>query len=243
MRGLGTHFSRSNADFWTSVDVDTTVSLARQSRTDGIDNTNTESTSLQAIAKGEDSVGGLAALTDKDNNVIPEDGRLSIQEVTSKLNANRYLSQLLKYGASGQARMVARPTCDEDHPPGTADDREVGTESTEGDLVLIEVDTSTHRVDDGLRLLVYFLLHECVKFALHDGRHFKFKRLDVSDSSGLARSLLALAFAPQTVNMKFAIGDVCNIIVFEIKDALCVLNDSCSVRSYEELNGLRKTIF
>ncbi len=44
------YFSRSNANFWTGVDVNTAVSLARQRRTDSVDDTNTQSTSLHTIA-------------------------------------------------------------------------------------------------------------------------------------------------------------------------------------------------
>ena len=214
------------------------MGLTRQSRTHGINNTNTKSTPLHAISKSENSVGGFTALTDKDDNIVSEDWGLSIKEVAGKFDANRYLGQLLENSTSGQARMVTGPACDEYHTPGAADDREVGTKPTEGNLVLIEVDTSTHRVDDGLGLLVNLFLHESIEFAFHDGCNFKFQRLDVSSTSDLARSLLALVLASQTMNMKFSIGDVCDIIVLEVEDTLCVLDNGCSIRCYKKLNGL-----
>jgi len=44
------YFSRSDANFGTGVDVNTAVSLARQRRTDSVNDTNTQSTPLQTIA-------------------------------------------------------------------------------------------------------------------------------------------------------------------------------------------------
>jgi hypothetical protein len=47
--------------------------------------------------------------------------------------------------------------------------------------MLIEVDTTSHSVDDGLWLLIDFLLHKVVKRSLHDLGNFHLKSLDRTD--------------------------------------------------------------
>jgi hypothetical protein len=63
---------------------------------DGIRNTNTESTALNAVAHGEDGVGCLSGLGDEDTHIVTEDRCLAVQKVTGQLGGNGDLGELLK---------------------------------------------------------------------------------------------------------------------------------------------------
>jgi hypothetical protein len=90
--------------------------------------------------------------------------------------------------------------------PAAPYDTEICLESTKRDLVRVKVDATSHRVDNGFRLLVNLLLHEMVKGALHDRRELDLEGLDGSDG----RNTVTTA---QTVNVEFALGNVSNVIV------------------------------
>lgn len=92
--GLG----RSDTDFGSGVDVDTAVRLARDGRTDDVDHTNVESTTLEAVAHRENGVGGLAGLRDEDADVVTEDRGLAVEEVRGQLDRDRDLGKLLEDG-------------------------------------------------------------------------------------------------------------------------------------------------
>jgi hypothetical protein len=77
--------------------------------------------------------------------------------------------------------VVTGSACDETHPPASPDDVEVALESTEVDRPGVKVDTPSHRVYDGLGLLVDLLLHEVIELALHDLSELDLERLDRSD--------------------------------------------------------------
>ncbi len=75
--------------------------------------------------------------------------------------------------------MVTRATRDKQQPPAPPDDRQVRLQPTKGDRPSVEIDSSTHGVDDRLRLLIDFLLHEVVELALHN-----FRELDLEGLNG-----------------------------------------------------------
>lgn len=51
---------RRDTDFRSGVDVHTTVGLARDGRTDGVDDANAKRAAFQAVSEGEDRIGRLA---------------------------------------------------------------------------------------------------------------------------------------------------------------------------------------
>jgi hypothetical protein len=154
------------------------VRLTRNRRANGVDNTDAERTPLKAVLQRKDRIGRFTGLREEHTNIITEDGRLAVQKVARKLDAHGNLGELLEDGACGNARVVARPACNEHNATASAHDGEVRTQAAQGDLVRVEVDTSTHSVNNRLRLLVDFLLHEMVKLALHDLRKLEFERLN-----------------------------------------------------------------
>lgn len=81
----------------------------------------------------------------------------------------------------GQARVVTSTAGDKHHTPTPPNDAEVGLESSEGDGVRVKVDTTTHRVDHRLGLLVDLLLHEVIERSLHDCSEFDLESLDSTD--------------------------------------------------------------
>lgn len=227
----------SNTDFGSGIDMDTAVSLTRDGTTDGIDDTDAKSSSIQAIPHSQDGIGSLSTLTDKDANVVSEDGRLSIEEVARQFNGDGDLGEFFKDGTGSDARVVRGSACYKDDTATTSDDGEVGLEPTKGDLVVVKVDSSSHRVDDGFGLLVDFLLHKVVKLALHDLGQLNLERLDDSllFSSSATRGSSIRA---QAMDMQLSLCDMSNIIVLEVQDPLGVLDDSTGIGSDEEFDGL-----
>ena len=134
-RPEATYFGRGDTNFGASVDVNTTVRFTRDGRTDGIDNTHAERATFQTVPHRQDRVSSLSALTDDHANVITENRGLPVQEVGRKLDADRYLCQLLEDSSSGQARVVAGAARREYNPTTAADDREVCPETTKSDEI------------------------------------------------------------------------------------------------------------
>ena len=107
--------------------------------------------------------------------------------------------------------------------------------TTQGDLLVDSIQTSAHGVDHGFRLLEDLLLHEVIELALHDLLQLQFNGLDGADIGG------AIVLG-QAVNVQLTLVDVSDIVVLEVQDFLCVLNDGRWVRGQEELSGLRDTV-
>ena len=55
--------------------------IDKRTHADGINDTQTQGTALQAVSHGEDGVGGLTRLRDKDGDVVAEDGCSAVKEV------------------------------------------------------------------------------------------------------------------------------------------------------------------
>lgn len=131
--------------------------------------------------------------------------------------------------------MVGGTAGSHDDPAAAADRVEEGSKTTELDLALVKVDTTTHGVNDRLGLLVDLLLHEVVEGALHDFGELHLEGLDGSHGA-------ETVVPSQPVDVKLTLGDVGNIIVLEVEDALGVLNNRGSVGGNEELDRLGETI-
>lgn len=96
----GVRLGGGHTDFRSGVDVDTTVGLPRQSRTDSVDDTEAQSTTLQAVSHGEDGVGCFTRLRDKDGDIVPEDGCSAVQKVRGEFDGDRDLGQFLEDGSN-----------------------------------------------------------------------------------------------------------------------------------------------
>jgi hypothetical protein len=92
--------------------------------------------------------------------------------------------------------VVTGTTSDKQKSSAPPNDRQVRLQSSQGDNPVIEVDTSTHGVDDRLGLLVNLLLHKVVELTLHDLSKFDLESLDSSDG----RESVILS---QTVDVQF----------------------------------------
>jgi hypothetical protein len=53
-------------------------------------------------------------------------------------------------------------------PPATSDGADVLPQTTQSDLLVHNVQATTHSVDDGFGLLKDFLLHEVIEFVFHN---------------------------------------------------------------------------
>jgi len=115
--------------------------------------------------------------------------------------------------------MVAGSACRENNATPAPDDGKVCTETTECDLIVVKVDTTTHCVDNGLGLLVDLLLHEVAELALHDFGDLNLERFEAASGWGL------IAVATKAVNMQLSLCNVGNVVVLEVEDTFGVLND------------------
>lgn len=207
LRGIG--LGRGNTDFRTSVDVDTAVGEHGDGGSDDVDDTNRQGTALQAVAKGHERVGGFTRLRDEDTGVITEDRSFAVKEIRGQLDSDGDLCELFKDTTDSHARVVASTAGDEDDSAATADGGDVRAQATKSDSLVLDVQTTSHGVDDGLGLLEDFLLHEVVELALHDLLELKLKSLDGTDI-GAAVGLL------QSVDVERPLVDVGNVVVLEI---------------------------
>lgn len=146
-----------------------------------------------------------------------------------------YDSNKLNNAAYSNARMIRCSAGTEYNAATSAYDIEVRLETTQSDLVSIEIDTSTHRVDDRFRLLIDFLLHKMVELALHDLGNFKLECLD-GTNTGLA------LFAAKTMNMKLPFSYMGDIVILKVKHTFSMLDHSTRVRGNEELDRLWNTL-
>ena len=208
----------------------TAVGEKRDGRTDNVDDTHGQGTTLQAVAESHQRVSGLTGLRNENAGIVTEDRGLAIQEVGGKLDADGDLSQLLENTTDSHAGVVAGTAGDEDDSAASADGGEIGSQTTEGHSLVGVVETATHGVDNGLGLLEDLLLHEVVELALHDLLELQLKGLDSADV-GAAISLL------KAVDVERALVNVGDIIVLKVHDLLGVLHDSGGVRRQEELGG------
>ena len=236
---ISSYLGRRNTNFWSSIDVHTTVGLTRDRRTNSVDDTDAKCTTLQTVAECEDGVGCLTTLADEHTDIVTEDGRLPVKEVRSELDGHRDLREFLEDRARCDGGVVTRATSTEHDAATATDDVQVCAETAKRDTVLVEVDATTHGVDDGFGLLVDLLLHEVVKLALHDLRKLNLKRLD---SAVLRLRSATLLVAAETVDVKLALSDMGDIVVLEVENALRVLDDGGSIRGNEELDRLREPI-
>ena len=214
------------------------VRITRNRRAHSVHDADAKCTPLKAVPQCKDSISCLTRLGEEHADVVTEDGRLTVQKVARELDAHRNFGELLEDGAGGNARVVARPARDEDNATSAADDGEVRAQAAKGNFVRVEVDAPTHSVDDRLGLLINFLLHEVVEFALHDLGELEFEGLNRADGTLLT---VGLALA-QSVDVQLSFGDMGDVIIFEVENALSVLDKCRSVRGDEELDGLRKTV-
>ena len=229
IRSNETYLGRGNTDFGTSVNVDTTVCLTRQSRTYSVDNTKTEGTSLQTIPECKDGIGSLSTLTDKHTDIISENRSLPVQEIRRQLDTDWDLGQFFKDRPGRKARMVTRSASGEHDPAATTHDGQVRSQPSQSNLVRIKVDTTTHGVDDRLGLLVNLLLHKVVEFAFHDRSDLDLEGLDATSRGNLAGSLGFIFLTPETVDMEFTLGDMGDVIVLKVEDTLGVFYNCCCV--------------
>ena len=93
--------------------------------------------------------------------------------------------------------MVRGSASDENHSSTPSNDTEVSLETSESDGVSIEIDTTSHRVDDGFRLFVNLFLHEVVKLSLHDRGEFDLEGFDGTDGGS------GTVVTTETVNVEF----------------------------------------
>lgn len=224
-----------NTDLGTSVDVNTAVSKKGDGGTDDVDNTNGQSTTLQTVAESHQRISGLTGLGNEDTGVITEHRGLSVQEVGGQLNGDGDFGQLLKDTTDSHARVVAGTAGDEDNTAATTNGRNVLTKTTQGDLLVDSIQTTTHCVDNGLGLLENLLLHKVVELALHDLLQLQLNSLDGTDIGGT----IVLG---ETVDVQLTLVNVSNVIILQVEDLLGVLDNSGGVGGKEELGGLGDTV-
>lgn len=222
---------RSNTDLGTGVDVDTAVSEKRNGGTDDVDDTDSQSTALETVAESHERISGLTGLRDEDASIITEHGRLTIEEIGGQLHGNGDLSKFLEDTANCHAGVEGSTASNENQPSAAADGGHVLAETTKRHRLVLDIETTTHGVDDRLWLLEDLLLHKVVEATLHNLLKLNLKSLDGTNVGGAVVLL-------QTVNVELTLVDVCNIIVLKVQDLLGVFDDRSRVGGEEEFGGL-----
>lgn len=210
--------------------MNTTVGEERDGGTDNVDNTNGQGTTLQAVTESHQGVGSFTGLRNEDTGVISEDGSLSIEEIGSQLDSDRNLGEFLKDSTDSHARVVTGTTGNEDDAAASSNGRHVRSETTQSNVLVGDVETTSHGVDNRLGLLENLLLHEVVELALHDLLKLKLKGLDGSD----VRAAIGLL---ESVDVQGALVDVGDVVVLEVHDLLGVLDNGRGIGGEEELGG------
>lgn len=77
-----------------------------------------------------------------------------------------------------QTRVITGSTRDKHHSSASSHHGQIGLESSKGDRVRVKVDSSSHGVDDGFRLLVNLLLHKVIKRSFHNRGQLNLERFD-----------------------------------------------------------------
>jgi hypothetical protein len=67
-------------------------------------------------------------------------------------------------------------------------------------------------------------LHEGIELALHDCGNLQLEGLDAAGGGDLAGALVTLFLSAEAVDVEFTLGDMGNVVVFEVKDALGVFD-------------------
>jgi hypothetical protein len=75
-----------------------------------------------------------------------------------------------------------------------------------------------------------------LKRALHYSGELDLESLDGPDRRDTV-------VAAQAVNVEFTLGDVCNVVILKVEDALGVFDNGAGIRGYEKLDRLREAIF
>lgn len=78
--------------------MNTAVRFARDGTADSVGDADAEGSAFNAVAHGQDSIGGFTRLRDEDADIIAENRCLAVQKVTCQLGRNGDLGKFLKNG-------------------------------------------------------------------------------------------------------------------------------------------------
>lgn len=92
----GVRLGGGNTDFRPGVDVHAAVRFSANGAADGVGDTNDQRAPVLAVAQRHQGVSCLARLWDEEAHVVPEDGRVAVEEVRRQLHHHGQLGQLLK---------------------------------------------------------------------------------------------------------------------------------------------------
>lgn len=98
--GIETHLSRSHTDFWTSIDMNTTMSFSGNGGTDSVYDSQTQRPTFQTITQSQNGVCSFSRLRNENTNVISENRSLTIQKVRSQFDRDWNFCQFFEDGTS-----------------------------------------------------------------------------------------------------------------------------------------------
>jgi hypothetical protein len=127
--------------------------------------------------------------------------------------------------------MIASSTSTENNAPRASDVGQLRTQPSKHNGKLVEIDTTSHGINDTFWLLKDLLAHEMREVSLLDLGQFLFESLDRSNARHVVIS-------SQSMNMQFTVLDMSNIIIFEVQDLFRMLNNSRGVGCKNVLHGL-----
>ena len=142
------------------MDIDTRLRLTRYAGTDGITDTEDESSGLASQLDGSQRVGCLAALRDGNHHVVREDDGLTVAELRGVLHFNRYAAEALEELFADESGVPAGAASHDDDAPCACQLLAEVDDGTEGDAVALHIDASTHAVAQAVGLFEDFLHHK-----------------------------------------------------------------------------------
>ena len=214
-----------HTDFWTGVQVDATVACTCNRRTDTVTDGKCGCTFLLGFAESGERVCGFTRLADGNDERTRLDNRVSVAEFRSVFDFDRDASQVFDHVFTDHACIVARAAGGDDDAVDVSEFLDVRVEASELCVAFGGEQTTAHGIAQYFGLFENFLEHEVRESALGDCIGVEFHVLD-----------FALHFVAAHVHDGIAaILDLDNVVVIEVNDFLCVVDDGGNVTGEVEI--------
>src|ERR1700722_621286 len=133
---------------------------------------------LLCFFDGDNGVGGLAALRDRDDHITRMDDGIAIAELRCVLYFHGYTAELFEYIFRHKPGMPAGAAADHNNTVGGFQFIDVLLDARHGDRPPDHIQTAAKTVKDGIGLFKDLLQHKVLVPSLFDGCHLQVELLD-----------------------------------------------------------------
>ena len=220
-----------HADFRTGVQVDAAIACTCNRRTDTVTDGECGCAFLLGFAESGERICSFAGLADGNDESTRLDNRVSVAEFRSVFDFDRDASQVFDHVFTDHACIVARAAGGDDDAVDVSEFLDVRVEASELCVAFGGEQTTAHGIAQYFGLFENFLEHEVRESALGDCIGVEFHVLD-----------FALHFVAAHVHDGIAaILDLDNVVVIEVNDFLCVVDDGRNVTGEVEITVVSDT--